>query len=300
MKKFLLSAAAILIACAASGQILYSISGNGLKKESYIVGTHHLVDASFAKEIPGIDKAMKKTKQVYGELKMGDIMNPDTMKMAQEAMYIPDGRKIKELLGDEYFEKLNKLFASLLGIPFESPQLYGQLGGMRPSALESQLTVLMYWATHQSAFDFATNGLDSYFQQQAIANKKETFGLETYAFQVEMMYLSKSMDEEVDNFKCMLDNIEESMEQLDMLTEAYKAQDVTAIEKVMKMEDSCSDTDTKEKLIDKRNMNWVAIMPRIMKEKPTLFVVGAGHLFGENGVLELLKKAGYTIKAIEN
>lgn len=298
MKKLLLSAVAILIACAANGQVLYSISGNGLKKESYIVGTHHLVDASFAKEIPGMDKAMKMTKQVYGELKMGDMMNPDTMKMAQEALYIPDGRKIKELLGDKYFDKLNKLFASLLGVPFDTPQLYEQLGGMRPSALESQLTALMYWAKNQGAFDPATNGLDSYFQQQAIANKKETFGLETYAFQVEMMYLSKSMDEEVDDFKCLLDNIEESMEQLDMLTEAYKAQDVTKFEKVMKMEDSCSDKDTREKLIDERNKNWVAIMPKIMKEKPTLFVVGAGHLFGENGVLELLRKAGYTIKAV--
>lgn len=300
MKKLLLSAVAILIACAASGQVLYSISGNGLKKESYIVGTHHLVDASFAKEIPGMDKAMKMTKQVYGELKMGDMMNPDTMKMAQEAMYIPDGGKIKELLGEKYFDKLNKLFESLIGIPFESPQLYEQLGGMRPSALESQLTVLMYWAKNQGAFDPPTNGLDSYFQQQAIANKKETFGLETYAFQVEMMYGSKPIDEEVDDFKCLLDNIEESMEQLDMLTEAYKAQDVTKIEKVMKMEDSCSDKDTREKLIDERNKNWVAIMPKIMKEKPTLFVVGAGHLFGENGVLELLRKAGYTIKAIDN
>lgn len=298
MKKFLLSAAAMLIACAASSQVLYSISGNGLKKESYIVGTHHLVDASFAKEIPGMDKAMKKTKQVYGELKMSDMVNPDTAKMMKDALYIPDGRKIKELLGNEYFDKLNRLFASLLGVSFDTPLLYEQLGGMRPSALESQLTALMYWAKNQGAFDPATNGLDSYFQQQAIANKKETFGLESFAFQSEMMYGSKSIDEEVDDFKCLLDNIEEAMKQLDMLTEAYKAQDAVAIEKVMRMEDSCSDTDTREKLIDERNKNWVAIMPKIMKETPTLFVVGAGHLFGEKGVLELLKKAGYTIKAV--
>lgn len=300
MKKLLLSAAAILIACAASGQVLYSISGNGLKKESYIVGTHHLVNASFAKEIPGMDKAMKKAKQVYGELKMSDMANTDTAKMMRDAIYIPDGRKINELLGNEYFDKLNKLFASLLGIPFDTPQLYEQLGGMRPSALESQLTALMYWAKNKIAFDPAKTGLDSYFQQQALENKKEIFGLESFAFQLEMMYGSKSIEEEVDDFKCLLDNIEESMKQLDMLTEAYKAQDAAAIEKVMKMEDSCSDTDTKEKLIDKRNKNWVAIMPQIMKEKPTLFVVGAGHLFGEKGVLELLKQAGYTIKAIEN
>lgn len=298
MKKFLLSVAAILIACAASGQVLYSISGNGLKKESYIVGTHHLVDASFVKEIPGMDKAMKMTEQVYGELKMSEIMNPDTMKMMQEALYIPDGRKIKELLDPEHFDKLNELFRNLAGVPFDFPQIYEQMGRMRPSALESQLTVLMYLAEHSGAFD-PTQALDSYFQNVALEQKKQTYGLETFEYQIKMMYQSKPVEEEVRSLNCLLDNIDYGKKQLDMLTEAYKAQDANAIDKALKMggEIECMDSNLDE-LIDVRNKNWVAKMPEIMKNRPTLFVVGAGHLFGEKGVLELLKKAGYTIKAV--
>lgn len=40
-------------------------------------------------------------------------------------------------------------------------------------------------------------------------------------------------------------------------------------------------------------------MPSIMKETPTLFVVGAGHLPGTNGVLKLLKEKGYTVEPMK-
>ena len=54
-----------------------------------------------------------------------------------------------------------------------------------------------------------------------------------------------------------------------------------------------------EALLDNRNKAWVEKMPTIMTEAPTLFVVGAGHLPGSNGVLNLLKGQGYTIEAMK-
>jgi uncharacterized protein YbaP (TraB family) len=42
----------------------------------------------------------------------------------------------------------------------------------------------------------------------------------------------------------------------------------------------------------------VKAMPAIMKEAPTFFVVGAGHLPSDRGVLELLRKAGYTVEGV--
>lgn len=44
---------------------------------------------------------------------------------------------------------------------------------------------------------------------------------------------------------------------------------------------------------------WIEKMPSIMKETPTLFVVGAGHLPGTNGVLKLLKEKGYTVEPMK-
>jgi hypothetical protein len=51
-------------------------------------------------------------------------------------------------------------------------------------------------------------------------------------------------------------------------------------------------------LLTNRNNNWVKQMQTIMPEKATLFAVGAGHLGGNEGVISLLRKAGYTVKPL--
>lgn len=54
-----------------------------------------------------------------------------------------------------------------------------------------------------------------------------------------------------------------------------------------------------EALLDNRNKAWIEKMPALMKDAPTLFVVGAGHLPGTNGVLNLLKQQGYTVEPMK-
>jgi len=61
----------------------------------------------------------------------------------------------------------------------------------------------------------------------------------------------------------------------------------------------CSSPEETAKMLDNRNADWLTKMPGIMNEKPTLFAVGAGHLLGENGVLNLLRKAGYTVEPVQ-
>jgi len=296
MKKIFLLALVLISASMAYGQILYSISGNGLKKSSYIVGTHHLTDAKFLTQIPGMDNVLKNTKQVYGELKMADMTNPDTLKMMQSIMMLQDGSTIKDWLSPEDYEKLNNVFEELAGVRFDNPMIFNAMGTLRPSAIETQLTILAYMKSHPMSFD-PQNGLDAYLQKQA----KKAYGLESYEFQTNLMYGSAEPGEEIHSLVCTLDNIKEAEKALDQLTEAYLAQDVEMIEKVMMLsrDNKCSNPEAMEKLIDIRNKNWIKQMPAIMKKTPTLFVVGAGHLFGERGVLQMLKDAGYTVEPVK-
>jgi len=53
------------------------------------------------------------------------------------------------------------------------------------------------------------------------------------------------------------------------------------------------------KFIDERNANWIAKIRKMTASQSILFAVGAGHLGGENGVLNLLKKEGFTIIPID-
>lgn len=88
----------------------------------------------------------------------------------------------------------------------------------------------------------------------------------------------------------------------DDITKAYFAQDLKAVNDAMeeKLNNSCDATpEERNELVYNRNTDWVKKMPEIMKKKSTLFAVGAGHLPGEKGVLELLKKAGYKVESVK-
>jgi uncharacterized protein YbaP (TraB family) len=56
---------------------------------------------------------------------------------------------------------------------------------------------------------------------------------------------------------------------------------------------------SQELLLDRRNRNWIPVMESAMKKSSTFFAVGAGHLNGSQGVLELLRKQGYMVKGIK-
>ena len=80
---------------------------------------------------------------------------------------------------------------------------------------------------------------------------------------------------------------------------AYKKQDLEALEKLMMKTDMGIGNFT-EVLLYKRNRNWVTKLKDLMPQKSLLVAVGAGHLPGEKGVINLLRKAGYTITPLEN
>lgn len=69
MKSFIGAVLFICVAFSANAQLLWKVSGNGLNQPSYIIGTHHLAPFSIMDSIAGLQKAMKETQQVYGELK---------------------------------------------------------------------------------------------------------------------------------------------------------------------------------------------------------------------------------------
>jgi len=301
MKKVLLIAVA-LIACFAystQAQILYRISGKGLESPSYIVGTYHLAPSSFADSIPGMAKAIEETTQVCGELDMMDAFKPENSARLMKAQMLPEGVTLSSLFTPEQLKRLNALLLEVYGTNLEDEAFAFQMERMSPVALSTTITLLSYMKDGHSYNPMDL--IDNYFQTQAIQNGKSVKGFETVDLQMSVLY-GAPLEKQVNNLMCMVDHFAESKEMVDSITKAYFSQDLDKIEEVMESEASfdCStspeDTDI---LVDNRNRAWVKMMPEMMEEQPTLFVVGAAHLCGEQGVLNLLKEAGYTIKGVK-
>ena len=202
-------------------QLLYKISGKGLTQPSYIVGTYHLAPASFVDSIPGIRQAMDSCQQVYGELPMDKMANPDSLAMMQRAMMLPDGMTLDKLLTADEMARLNVYMKSVMGMDMTNPLVAQQMNSMTPMALSTTLT-MMSFAKKSKSLDMM-NLLDSYFQKEALAKGKSVGGLETMSHQIKVLYEGKSLDRQKEILMCQVDNADFMEKMEDGIFNAYFA-----------------------------------------------------------------------------
>ena len=300
MRKALLLATAI-IACFtySQAQILYRISGNGLESPSYIVGTYHLAPSSFADSIPGINKAIEGTQQVCGELDMMDAFKPENTARLVQAQMLPEGVTLSSLFTTEQLKRLNALLLEVMGTNLEDEASAAQMEKMNPTSISTSLSMLAYMKETPSFNPMEL--IDNHFQTLALQSGKAVKGFETVDFQIGVLY-SDSLQKQADDLMCMVDHFEDVLEMTKRITAAYFSQNLKQIEETLEEESAieCGTSEEDEdRLLNNRNRNWVDMMPDMMAEQPTLFVVGAAHLCGEQGVLKLLEKAGYTVEGVK-
>lgn len=301
MKKiFILCALLLFVTVGVQAQLLWKVSGNGLSKSSYIVGTYHLAPAGFVDSIPGLNTALSEAEQVYGELDMKEMQDMGKLMQMQQLMMLPEGKKFTDLFTAEQLQRLNKFMKEIMGMDFSNPAVAQQMERLKPAALSTQLMVLIYMKKH-AGFD-PQNLFDGYFQKVAIEKGKPVGGLETLEFQAKTLYGNKSLKRQAEELMCIVDHKDYQECQAEELLKAFFGQKLDEIEKLMeeKRNDNCDATPEEEDvLIYDRNVNWAKALPTIMQTKSTFLAVGAAHLPGKRGLLQLLKDAGYTVTPVK-
>lgn len=287
----------LILACVslnANAQLLWKISGKGLSKPSYVVGTHHLVSASFADSINGLKKVMDETSQVYGEILISEATSPAFLQEIQKYVVLPGDTTLKQLFTEEQYEVVGKVVKENLMADI------AMFNKVKPALISQQLGVAAYM---KNVGGFNPNDqLDGYLQKHALESGKVVQGLETVESQLNLLLKSQTLQRQADLLYCMADNMKKGIEQMKRMTLLYKAQDIEGLFKLMEeRENTMCDPQPKEleDLLDNRNKQWVKKIPEIMKGSPTLFVVGAGHLAGKSGILHLLRQQGYSISPVQ-
>lgn len=293
-KIFVLASMALILVTSASAQIFYKIEGNGLDAPSYIFGTHHLAPLSVIDQIPGCKDALAGAEQVVGEIDMTVDQMTMAMKM-QPYMLAPTDSTLSKVFTPEEFGIVGKEFEKWAPMPGMQLQM---LDMMKPMVVSSMITVGMI---SKELPDFnPAEQLDLYFQNVAKEGGKSIKGLETPEFQAQVLYGSVPIAEQAKALLGLAKDPEEAIAKSKKLNELYLAQDIAGLLELSNAEDDSSDEAAfMEALVDKRNADWITKLPGIMSEKPSFIAVGALHLPGENGVVEGLRKAGYTVTAIQ-
>ena len=294
MKKTFAIVMLLCITLGAKAQLLWKISGNGLDRPSYVMGTHHMAPLSIKDSIANLQLAIDQTNQVYGEIIMGDATNPETVMMMQQAMVLPADTTLKSLLTQEQYDTIASVVKNYMGVDM------ALLDKLKPAAITTQLAVALAMKSLKG-FN-PQEQLDSWFQTQAVEAGKKVCGLETIDKQLNFLYNSQTLARQAILLHCTATHIDQGVDQAIRMTKAYMKQELDELLAIIeeKMNNDCDSTpEEMDVLIYNRNADWARQLPDIMRQSPTLFVVGAGHLPGPKGLLKLLQKQGYTVEAMK-
>lgn len=293
MKKTLVFMLLLCITLGAQAQLLWKVSGNGLDRPSYVIGTHHLAPLSVKDSIANLQQAIDQTEQVYGEIVMDDANNPEILMKMQQAMMLPADTTLKSFYTQAQYDTIAAVVKNYMGVDLA---LFDKL---KPATITTQLSVALAMKSLKG-FN-PQEQLDTWFQTQARQAGKKVGSLETIDMQINVLYNSQTLMRQALLLYCTATHIEQGVGQSLRMNQAYMKQDLDELLAIIeeKMGDACDSTPEEiSTLIYGRNANWACQFPSIMKQSPTLFVVGAGHLPGPQGLLKLLQKQGYTVEAM--
>lgn len=204
--------------------------------------------------------------------------------MAKQAMY-PSGKTIKDYLSAEDYKYFESYLTDTLKLGALKLKIYSM---MKPIFVESMIM------TEQ------ISDKQSYEETfQKLAKKKPQFGLETISQQMSILN-SESVELQVEQ---MIKHIKEGklngVKEMNKLVDLYKNQDLQGLYDyiVQSMTKEMENPEEiKDRMLDNRNQKWIGKLSEMMKDKTLFIAVGAGHLAGEEGVINLLRKEGYKVE----
>lgn len=262
--------------------LLWKVSGNGLKKPSFLFGTFHLLckdDIHFSDQLK---KAMKESDEIYMELNLSD---PSVMFSGMLYMNMKNGEKLEDLYTPEEYKRLQNYFTDTLKMPLMLLQ------SAKPYFLVALLYPRMMNCSNPS-------GVEEELVKIAKEDKKEIKGLETMQFQASV-FDSIPYKSQAQELLKNIDSFQVYKKEFETMLGFYKNQQMDSIKTMIGKSEFGSDK-YNDLLLNDRNKNWVNQLKKIMKNESVFVAVGAGHLVGDYGLISLLKKAGYKVEPLEN
>ncbi len=268
--------------------LLWKIDGMGLTSPSYLYGTIHLIDAEDFYLPKGTLAAIDNTKKMVFEIDMSEMSDMGAMMGLMNKAFMNDNKTLKDLISEEDYKLVDAHFKEL-GLPLM------MLERMKPMFLT------VFASGDMDPMGLQSGSMKSYemeFMDMAKSADKPTAGLETIEFQMSV-FDSIPYDAQAQMLVETIKNGDTDSGEFDVMIKMYKEQKINDMVAMISDEDEQL-SKYEDILLSKRNEAWISGMKAMMTEMPTFFAVGAGHLAGQKGVINLLKKEGYKLTPLSH
>lgn len=256
--------------------LLWKVSGNGLEKPSYVFGTIHMIceeDYFFTDQF---QKALSNSDVLATEI---DFSNMQEMMEMQQAMQ--SNISLKERISADQYEKLASLLKEKLDLDI---MMFDKIS---ESGIASLITMKSFPCENFKMYEME-------LIQKSLVDKKALAGLESVKEQMIIMKDHLNIDASIK----MLEELGTDVDSNKEMVSLYKSQNIDKLLELLK-ESSYMNPKAYDEFVVNRNNNWILKMPEMMKTNATFFAVGAAHLGSKDGVLDLLRKAGYKVEAVK-
>jgi uncharacterized protein len=263
--------------------LLWEITGKGLTKPSYLFGTMHILCAEDAQLSTNLKTVIRNVDEIFFEV---DMDNMQEMMGALQFLRMNDGLKISDILTPEEYRRVKEYFDTHKTlIPFS------MMNRFKPYFVSSLIGESMMACPKK-------NGMEEQIMKESRQYKKNIRGLETIQFQASI-FDSIPYEKQAKDLVAYVDSVDNYGKIIQEMVKVYKEQDLTKMDELTTKSDPGM-LQYMDILLYDRNRRWAAEIPEYMYSQSTLFAVGAGHLPGDQGVISLLRKQGYTLKPLNN
>ena len=250
----------------------------------YILGSIHFLKKENYPLKKNIEKAFTNAEKLVLEINLKDAESGAVQRMTLEKGMQRNGKTLDQNISPETYGLAQKRAAEL-GIDIRA------LSPLKPWVVALTLTALQL---QKLGFD-PKHGVDRYLAERAIKSGKSISGLETAAFQIGLIDDLSERDQE--------SMLRQSLKEMDLLDKglaqivrAWSTGDVQSLETLL-LNSMREYPVVYQRIIVDRNRRWLPEIEKMIEQgESTLIVVGAGHLIGKDGVVELLKARGYTLE----
>ena len=272
----------ILFAFSSIGQgsdLIYKVSNDSNDKVSYLFGTMHVMSEAhffFPKKISSLLKDC--------EVLCMEIKNIENQSIEPNLLFDPE-KAIQDFCSKKQWDSLIRWAESDLLMSKENFEANFRFA--KPFVLIQFMVNLNLPSIHKSH--------EKELEKIARASNIEQHGLETIEEQINI-FNQIAYPTQISMLMRQLNELDTSLDDFKEMEAAYKNQDLDALctlsnDEMMKR--------LHDELLVKRNENWIPKMTELMEDKSVFFAVGAAHLCGEEGLIELIKKKGYRVEGMK-
>lgn len=249
----------------------------------YLCGTIHILREADYPLAPSYEAAYAGSTKLIFELPPGSSGGALVTRM-REMGSLPAGETLRATVGEEAWSKV-EAWSKHGGLSAES------LNTMRPWLAALMITALEYGRLGAEP----DKGVDSYYEERARRDGKPGEGLEDVEFQISL-FSQLSAEQQRELLEQTLAEVKSLPEEFEKMIAAWKHGDLEALREMLYHEAE-KHPGLMDLFLHNRNKAWIGKLEACLKRgERAMVLVGTGHFAGPQGVIELLRERGCTVR----